>query len=127
MVRGRQAREEINMPNSKTKSIRDLNDRFRKGDASIPGTVAITLGVQELLAKAGKNFEALADQVREFDEFNPDNDPNQEHDFGRFNFCGADLYWKIDQYNTAYDGGSEDPADLAKTCRVLTILLIEEY
>ena len=115
------------MTDSKTKTIRDLNDRFRKGDASIPGTVVVTFGVQQLLAEAGESFDALAAEVREFDDFNADNDPYQEHDFGKFSFGGADLFWKIDQYNTTYDGGSEAPTDLDKACRVLTIMLIQEY
>jgi hypothetical protein len=115
------------MSDSKTKIIRDQNDRFRKGDASIPGTVVVTVGVQELLAEAGESFEALATKVREFDDFNAENDPHQEHDLGKFSFCEAYLFWKIDQYNTSYDGGSEDPSDLSKTCRVLTIMLTHEY
>ena len=115
------------MTDSKTKTIRELNDRFRKGDANIPGTVVVTTGVQTLLAEEEKSFETLATKVRAFDEFSPDNDPYQEHDFGKFSFCGADLFWKIDQYNATYDGGSEDPTDLTKTGRVLTIMLTHEY
>ena len=34
------------MADSWTKTIQELNDRFRKGDATIPGTVVITNGVQ---------------------------------------------------------------------------------
>ena len=115
------------MADNRAKMIQELNDRFRKGDASIPGTVVVTNGVQALIAGAGESFEALASVVHDFDDFTEDNDPHSEHDFGKFSFREAELFWKIDQYNTTYDGGSEDPTDLTKTCRVLTIMLTHEY
>lgn len=115
------------MANARTKIIQELNDKFRKGDAAIPGTFIITHGVQALLAEEGKGGQTLAETVQEFDDFTEENDPHGEHDFGKFSFLDADLFWKIDQYNTTYDGGSEDPTDLSKTCRVLTIMLTHEY
>jgi len=115
------------MANSRKKTIQELNDRFRKGDATIPGTVVLTNGVQVLLGEKGESVKALAAVVQNFDDFTEENDPYSEHDFGKFNFLDADLFWKIDQYNTTYDGGSEDPTDLTKTCRVLTIMLTHEY
>jgi hypothetical protein len=68
----------------------------------------------------------------EFDEFTPDNDPHHEHDFGGFEYEGRRIFWKIDYYDraslgTGSDMGSEDPSDPAKTLRVLTIMLAEEY
>jgi len=97
------------------------------GDASVPGTVVVTSGVQSLLFEKGGNMEALASVVRDFDDFTEDNDPCAEHDFGKIRFLSTDLFWKIDQYNANLDGGSEDPTDLSITCRVLTIMLTEEY
>jgi len=41
------------MADSRTKTIQELNDRFRKGDAAIPGTFVVTNGVQALLEEAG--------------------------------------------------------------------------
>jgi len=77
------------MTGNRTKTIQELNDRFRKGDATIPGTVIVTTGVQALLAEAEKSFEALASVVQGFDDFCKDNDPYGEHDFGKFNFHDA--------------------------------------
>jgi hypothetical protein len=66
-------------------------------------------------------------RVTTFADFNADNDPHGEHDFGSFTFTGRKFFWKIDYYDLTLTYGSEDPADPAKTTRVLTIMLAEEY
>ena len=60
-------------------------------------------------------------------DFTEDNDPHGEHDFGSFELAGRKFFWKIDYYDANMEFGSEDPADPAKTTRVLTIMLAEEY
>ena len=55
------------------------------------------------------------------------NDPNGEHDFGSFEIADQKIFFKIDYYNLEMDGGSEDPADPAKTTRMLTVMKAEEY
>ena len=55
------------------------------------------------------------------------NDPHKEHDFGSFEIAGRKFFFKLDYYDLAMEFGSEDPADPAKTMRVLTIMLAEEY
>jgi len=115
------------MADSRAKTIQELNDRFRKGDPTVPGTFVVTNGVQALLEETEESGQALAAAVQNFNDFSEENDPYGEHDFGKFSFLDAELFWKIDQYNTTYDGGSEDPTDLTKTCRVLTIMLTHEY
>ena len=62
-------------------------------------------------------------RVMAFDDFNADNDPHGEHDFGSFELEGEKLFWKIDYYDLAGEFGSEDPADPKKTLRVLTSCL----
>jgi len=62
-----------------------------------------------------------------FDDFNADNDPHREHDFGSFELEGEKLFWKIDYYDLAGEFGSEDPTDPKETLRVLTVMLAEEY
>jgi hypothetical protein len=65
--------------------------------------------------------------VRTFDRFDRDNDPHGEHDFGNFDIADQRFFFKVDYYNLEMDGGSEDPADPAKTTRVLTVMKAEEY
>jgi hypothetical protein len=108
--------------NERTKRIAELNDAFRKGMAT--GRVHMTAGVN---GKGGEFVSKALVKVMTFDDFNAGNDPHQEHDFGSFDFAGEKLFWKIDYYNKALDGGSEDPADPAQTTRVLTIMLAQEY
>jgi hypothetical protein len=99
-----------------------LNDAFRKTLSG--GKVLITPGVNELpdMVKA----EALC-TVAAFSNFPEGNDPYSERDFGAFDLCGRKLLWKIDYYDPGFQFGSEDPADPAKTARVLTIMLASEY
>ena len=111
-----------------SQTIRDLNDRFRKGDSTIPGQVMITQGVQALIAAHdGEDVISVLAVVRRFNAFNADNDPYDEHEFGAFEFMGSKLFWKLDYYARDMQHGSEDPADTAQTVRILTIMLAEEY
>ena len=102
--------------------IRVLNDNFRS--TFIGGVVVMTAGVTELPIDIKAH---VVIEVQTFEEFDPDNDPWGEHDFGGFELVGQMFFWKIDYYDTRCELGSEDPADPAKTTRVLTIMLAEEH
>ena len=106
----------------KVARIRELNDAFRKTFAG--GKVVMTASVAALPDMV--TAHALVEVTR-FDNFTPENDPHGEHDFGNFKLVGRRFYWKIDLYNSAMDGGSEDPADPDQTTRVLTLMLAEDY
>lgn len=102
--------------------IRVLNDFFRA--TFLGGKVVITAGVASLPLDV--KSRALI-QVQSFADFNADNDPHGEHDFGGFAVAGEEFFWKIDYYDERCELGSEDPADPEKTTRVLTIMLAAEY
>ena len=108
---------------SRAKRIAYLNDKFRK-NLPAGGRVYMTAGVNG----EGPEFvsKALA-KVIAFDDFNADNDPHREHDFGSFELEGETLFFKIDYYDLKREFGSEDPADPKQTLRVLTIMLANEY
>ena len=110
----------LSKPNSER--IRELNDSFRQTFTG--GRVVVTDGVDALSAKA--KAEVLQN-VRSFNRFDRDNDPHGEHDFGNFEIAGERFFFKIDYYDLEMEGGSEDPADPAKTTRVLTVMKAEEY
>ena len=105
-----------------TSRIRLLNDQLRRTFTG--GRVVMSAGIAALPDDA--KAEVFVN-VREFAEFNDDNDPHGEHDFGRFELNGQQFFWKIDYYDERLKWGSDDPADLEKTTRVLTIMFREEY
>ena len=102
--------------------IRALNDAFRT--TMTGGRVVMTARVDALPSDVKA---VVIRRVATFSDFNPDNDPHEEHDFGNFTLAGPKFFWKVDAYDADMRFGSEDPADPAKTTRVLTIMLAEEY
>jgi hypothetical protein len=102
--------------------IRELNDLLRRYGKG--GDVYLTRGVRD----RGDDFsERARRQVANFEAFTEDNDPHGEHDFGAVTIDGTRVFFKVDYYDRAKEWLSPDPADPAKTCRVMTILLAEEY
>lgn len=104
------------------RKIRDLNDQFRKSFEG--GQVVMTQGVAALALHT--RMRALA-VIRQFDEFNEDNDPYGIHDFGSVEVDGQNVWFKIDAYDKDMLYGSPDPSDPKVTSRVMTILLPEDY
>ena len=106
---------------STTAAIAELNDHFRRSFGPrrylTPGIAALSPADQASILKG----------VMEFDDFTEENDPYGEHDFGTLEHRGLTIFWKIDYYDPALEHGSEDPADPAKTARVLTVMLADEW
>lgn len=103
--------------------IAKMNDLLRT--TFLTGKVVITEGIAAL---PDAMRSEVMERVQRFDAFTPDNDPYGEHDFGSIDVAGpGKIFWKVDYYNRDLTGGSEDPADPAKTCRVLTIMFANEY
>ena len=106
-----------------TAKIRELNDMYRKHGIGF-GRTMVTGSVNA----QGPAFQLAALlKVRTFTDFNPDNNPHHEHDFGSFELHGQTVFWKLDYYSRDLKAGSEDPSDPMQTCRVLTIMLAEDY
>lgn len=106
----------------RTERIAQLNDQLRKFGRG--GQVMLTRGVTAL---DGFDAATLIAALAKYDQFDVDNDPHGERDFGDLDYCGAELLWKVDYYDQDLIYGSPDPADPAATTRILTILLAEEY
>lgn len=105
------------------KRIRELNDRFRTEGLG-NGSLLITHGIQ---AEGDAFLLAVAEAVKSFSDFNDDNDPWGEHDFGSVEVAGQKAFFKFDYYTPDLKAGSENPANEGVTHRVLTIMLAGEY
>jgi len=99
-----------------------LNDSFRT--TFLGGTICVTAGLHLI----GDEFvKAALLAVRESAVFDDDNDPHGEHDFGKLQLGEYELFWKIDYFDPTMTTGSEDPANIGVTRRVLTVMLSQEY
>lgn len=101
----------------KENETREANDLLRSQIPSIPkpNCLILTNGIANL---EHETIGKILKQVKEFDDFSPDNDPYGEHDFGSIKCLevGKTIYWKIDDYN-----GQENLQ------LVLTIMFSDEY
>ena len=108
-------------PNSVTR-IQELNDAFRR--SFFGGVVVITSGFESLPADRRR---LILGRIRSFDNFDEDNDPHGEHDFGLIEDGDVRCFWKIDYYDLDMELMSPDAADPSVTTRVLTVMLADEY
>ena len=106
----------------KSAAIARLNDQLRQ--TLMGGKIMMTAGINALPDRTKAN---VLTAVRNFSDFNEDNDPHREHDCALFDVDGQRCMFKIDYYDKALECGSEDPADPNVTTRVLTIMLASEY
>lgn len=102
--------------------IQTLNDNFWK--SLLCGRVMLTRGIY---SKGQACINEILQAVRTFNNFNKHNDPYNENDYGSFEYGGEKIMWKIDYYDRNLQYYSENPADINKTIRVMTVMLAEEY
>ena len=109
-----------------TVELRALNDAFRKDPFRL-GKLLMTRGIIEMPdGFAAKALKA----VQGFDDFDDGNDPWGKHAFIAVDVEGRKVFARIDYYKASDRTmciRSDDPADPAKTLRVLTVMLAEEY
>lgn len=106
----------------RAQQIATLNDKLRR--SAMGGRLYLTSGVASF---SQNDLVQILRAVRDFDQFDGDNDPYGEHDFGAFDYAGQKLFWKIDYYDRDQRYASPDPTDPKVTLRVLTILLASEW
>jgi hypothetical protein len=113
--------------NNPTEQIRALNDQFRFSFDPNLGRVILTAGVQTL---PSAQLQQLLQTVKNFSDFNSDNNPYLENDMGRIELFDSSFFWKIDYLHRQHwqqNIGSDDPADVQKTLRIMTIMFTSEY
>ena len=107
---------------AKRAKIRALNDDFRRTFRG--GRVMITAGVNALTHTVQR---AVFQKIQAFDAFDDERDPWDNHGFVSVEHDGQTFFAKIDYYNRDLTAHSKDATDPQKTCRVMTIMLAEEY
>jgi hypothetical protein len=106
----------------KVAEIRRLNDQFRTTFRG--GEILLTASVAALpdMVKA-----SALEKVAAFKDFNEENDPSEEHDYGSFDHCDREVWFKIDYYATDMEHASPDPTDTLLTKRIMTIGLAQDW
>ena len=104
------------------RQIAEANDQVRQ--TLFRDRLMITIGVQGLnLDTQNKIFAA----IETYNDFNPSNDPHQEHDFGALEVDGNSVFWKIDYFDNGLEYHSPDVLNRSVTRRVCTVMLAAEY
>ena len=98
--------------------IAKANDLLRT--TFLSGKVILTQSVSK-----APDREDVITAVREFNDFNEDNDPYGEHDWGGFDVNGRRYFFKIDYYDQDYEYWADPTSSSCK--RVLTIMHADEY
>lgn len=106
----------------KLNRIAQLNDQLRTTLQG--GEILLSRNVHEL--PEDEKLQ-VTNKVKSFNDFDVEDDPYGEHDFGAFEHNGERYFFKIDYYDKTLKFGSDDPANPDKTARVLTILTAMEY
>lgn len=95
-----------------------LNDQVRTGFPSHPeASYIITIGVSQLSPIERVQLWAMVLLQKDFES---DNDPYGEHDFGAVTLKGERFFWKIDDYGPDHD-------DETHKRYVLTVMRADEY
>ena len=99
-----------------------LNDAFRANPSL--GALVLTDGIR---ANTNDDIATIINKVRTFDDFNEDNNPYGEKDFGAFDFKDKKIFWKIDYYDREFLFLSPNASKPRLTNRVMTIMYADEY
>jgi hypothetical protein len=102
--------------------VRDLNDALRQH-----GIGGDTVKTHSVAALTRTEQATIIAAIRAFDAFNADNDPHGEHDCATLTVGAHEVMFKIDYYDPSMESASDDPADPAKTNRVMTVMLAGDY
>jgi hypothetical protein len=105
----------------KLERICELNDNLRKSFSG--GEVVLTSSVAALpdMVKA-----SVLDQVALFEAFNEENDPYGFHDYGSFDYCNREFFFKIDFFTLEPSDEPLDLADPSKALRIMTVGLAQD-
>ena len=100
-----------------------LNDYLRMTFNLTVGHAVISRGINAL---PKEDRDGLVQAVKAAHIFPPESYPLGHHDLGQVFYGDHEAVWRMEYYDRECRNKSEDPADLAKTYRVLRIMLPQE-
>ena len=107
--------------------IAELNDRARQGLDRTARTI-FTLDLLNELSDGSRREDIIAQakimKAMRNCEFSAD---SPERDIAWFEVEGVSVMMKIDYFDAAFEWGSDDPSDAAKTRRAITLMRPEDY
>ena len=119
---------------NRAECIARLNDRLRamiSVTSPCPASprIGMVLYTKGLMSLPPDKVALIWCRVRDYQSFTPETDPYGERDFGAIDIDGVPrVFWKIDYFaDDTCACGSEDPSDSARSFRVLTVMLADEY
>lgn len=101
---------------TRSDDLRAINDHARR--TFIGCAIEISPAVEALPLK---QRAVVLKMVRDFDEFDDEGNPFQEHDFGAFDFNGQRYGFRFEYFDPSMCRGASDPTDIELTRRVLTV------
>jgi hypothetical protein len=107
---------EINLAHS----IASKNDDLRRQIPHLPYPHKCVL-TDEIAALPENELMEVIEKVKVYSEFQSENDPHSEHDFGSFSFKDETIFWKFDYYDKDLKYFEENGV------RILTIMFAHEY
>ncbi len=85
-------------------------------------TAAVNAMGPDFVMEAARKIVSLTPE-----DFPEDIDPHGERAMGKVEVQGRAVWFKIDYYDAAFEYGSDDPANVEQTRRVLTVMFPEDY
>lgn len=109
--------------------LRELNDACRTGHdptarMTVTATCLAAISPADNPLGRALGMSILQSALRGF-TFPPGD--RSDRDMGWLTIGDTRVMWKIDYYDAALKWGSEDPTDPARTTRVLTAMLLQDY
>jgi hypothetical protein len=106
--------------------IAALNDELRTRRTARNGRIIVTGALIEETGD-GEKMARILDAIRDFSDFNDDNDPHGERDYGRVTVDGEEIMFKFDYYALNEENLSEHPEDPNVTIRVMSVFYASDY
>lgn len=108
-------------------TIADTNDSLRKqlSQDFLRGEDRIRIILTSGVLVTHLSIDSILLAVASFDSIDETSGGDSEHTFGKINVDDVEMYWKI-EYSKYRISPPSDNADIAKSVRVLTIMLSSE-